>query len=300
MYTKLLVPLDGSATAEKVLPYARSLAEASRLPVELLGVVDQSDVAAHIAAWKARYLHTMVESGIRNSEAYLQRIAQTFINAEVKCTTEQGKPDEVIVAKAGADKNTLISMATHGRSGLDRWLMGSVTEKVLRSTTNPLLLIRAVEDAASDGRANLKSILVPLDGSELAESVLSAVANLAKMLRLQVILLRVYSMPSGAYADDSYYAAHYEEIITAIRDEAVEYLTSKVAAIKTLGVPEVTCITRDGFAAEEIIAAAREIPDNFVAMSTHGRSGVRRWALGSVTETVVRHSGDPVLILRAT
>ena len=106
-------------------------------------------------------------------------------------------------------------------------------------------------------------------------------------------------MPSGAYADDTYYAAHYEEIITTIRDEAVEYLASKVAAIKKLGVAEVSCITRDGFAAEEIIAAAQEIPDNFIAMSTHGRSGVRRWALGSVTETVARHSGDPVLILRA-
>jgi nucleotide-binding universal stress UspA family protein len=300
MYTKILVPLDGSITAEKVLPYVRSLATGLRIPVELLGVVALSEMTAHILIGKARFLDAMIESVARNSEEYLLRVGRSFTVTEVKCTTLKGKPEEVIVREAALDINTLICMASHGRSGINRWLMGSVSEKVLRSTTNPLLLIRAAEEAVSEGQANLKSIVVPLDGSELAESVLSGVTSLSKELGLKVILLRVYSMPAEAYADEGYYETHYEEIITAIRDEAVAYLDSKTEEMRRLGVPEVSCLARDGFAAEEIIGVARETRDNLLAMCTHGRSGVRRWALGSLTETVARHSGDPVLILRAT
>jgi nucleotide-binding universal stress UspA family protein len=300
MYTKILVPLDGSSTAEKVLPYVRSLAAGLRIPVELLGVIALSELTAHLLVGKARFLDAMVEAIARNSSEYLQRIGRSFNGAGVKCITLKGKPDEVIVHQAAVDSNTLICMATHGRSGINRWLMGSVSEKVLRSTANPLLLIRAAEEATSEGQANLKSIVVPLDGSQLAESVLSGVAALANQLGLKVILLRVYSMPSDAYADEGYYETHYEEIITAIRDEAVAYLESKTEEMKRVGVAEVSCLVRDGFAAEEIIGVARDTPDNLLAMCTHGRSGIKRWALGSVTETVARHSGDPVLVLRAT
>ncbi|MGH7928456.1 MAG: universal stress protein, partial [Candidatus Binatia bacterium] len=152
----------------------------------------------------------------------------------------------------------------------------------------------------TEGQEILKSVVVPLDGSELAESVLPTVANLAKELKLEVILLRAYSMPYNAYASgEGYYAINYEEIITALRDAAVAYLENKTAAMKRLGVAEVSYLARDGFAADEIISVARNTSGNLVAMCTHGRSGVKRWALGSVTETIVRHSGDPVLIMRA-
>jgi nucleotide-binding universal stress UspA family protein len=162
------------------------------------------------------------------------------------------------------------------------------------------MLIRAAEKAKIEGRASLKSVVVPVDGSELAESVLPNVIELAKALKLKVILLRAYSMPANAYANEGYYAVNYEEIITAIRDDAVAYLERKCDEMKKLGVTEVSCLARDGFAAEEIIGVAQETPDNLIAMCTHGRSGIKRWALGSVTETVARHSGNPVLVLRAT
>jgi nucleotide-binding universal stress UspA family protein len=191
-------------------------------------------------------------------------------------------------------------MATHGRSGINRWLLGSVTEKVLRGTSNPLLLIRAAEEARAEGQEILRSVVVPLDGSELAESVLPTVANLAKELKLEVILLRVYSMPYNAYASgEGYYAINYEEIITALRDEAIAYLERKTEEMRTLGVAKVSYLARDGFAADEIIGVARNASGNLIAMCTHGRSGIKRWALGSVTETIVRHSGDPVLVMRA-
>jgi nucleotide-binding universal stress UspA family protein len=237
---------------------------------------------------------------MRSSEQYLKGIAETFGGVNVKCAVEKGRSHEIIIEKAAADKGTLVAMATHGRSGINRWLLGSVTEKVLRSTTSPLLLVRAAEEAKTEGQEIFKSIVVPLDGSELAESVLPTVAALANESKLEVILLRAYSMPYNAYASgEGYYAINYEEIITAMRDETVAYLENKTAALKTLGVARISYLARDGAAADEIISVGRNTSGNLIAMCTHGRSGLTRWALGSVTETVVRHSGDPVLVLRA-
>ena len=300
MYTKILIPLDGSKTAEKVLPYARFLAGSLKLPVELLAVVDIVEMATHISADRARYFDTMIEDSVRNSEQYLRGVAGTFTGG-AKCTVEKGKAEQMIIETAAANKGTLVAMATHGRSGINRWLLGSVAEKVLRGATNPLLLVRATEEAKADGGATLKSIVVPLDGSELAEGVLAMVAELAKTLKLAVVLFRAYNIPYNAYASAEGYAAiDYEELLAAMREEAVGYLEKKTEAVKKLGVANVSNVAKEGFAADEIISLARKSPDNLIAMCTHGRSGVKRWMLGSVTETVVRHSADPVLVLRAS
>jgi nucleotide-binding universal stress UspA family protein len=240
----------------------------------------------------------MIEDGIKHSTAYLRGVASTFPGADIKCSVERGRAEEVIVKKGAADTGLLITMATHGRSGLNRFLLGSVAEKVLRGTANPLLLVRATEEATSDGEATLKSIIVPLDGSELAESVLPMVAGVAKKLDLEIELFRAYHIPSYAYAGDEGYAVNYDELVSGVRDEASEYLDKKATELKKLGVAKVSCVTKDGFAGDEIISLARKTPDNLIAMCSHGRSGVQRWVLGSVAETVVRHSGDPVLITR--
>jgi nucleotide-binding universal stress UspA family protein len=301
VFTRILIPLDGSKTAEKVLPYVRFLAGSLKLPVELLAVVDIVEMATHISADRARYLDAMIEDSVRNSEQYLRGVAGTFPGANTKWTVEKGKAEQVIIETAAADKGTLITMATHGRSGINRWLLGSVAEKVLRGGTNPMLLVRATEEGKTDGGATLKSIVVPLDGSELAESVLPTVAELAKTLKLEVVLFRAYSIPYSAYSSaEGYYAVDYEELLKAMREEAVDYLDKKTEAVKKLGIDKVSCVAKEGFAADEIISLSRKSPDNLIAMCTHGRSGVKRWMLGSVTETVVRHSADPVLVIRPT
>jgi nucleotide-binding universal stress UspA family protein len=267
MFTRILIPLDGSKTAEKVLPYARFLAGSLKLPVELLAVVDIVEMATHISADRARHLDTMIEDSVRNSEQYLRGVAGTFPGANTKCTVEKGKAEQVIIETAAADKGTLITMATHGRSGIDRWLLGSVAEKVLRGGTNPMLLVRATEEAKTDGGATLKSIVVPLDGSELAETVLPTVAELAKTLKLAVVLFRAYNIPTSAYAGgEGYYAVDYEELLKAMREEAVDYLEKKAEAVKKLGIDKVSCVVKEGFAADEIISLSRKSPDNLIAM----------------------------------
>jgi nucleotide-binding universal stress UspA family protein len=299
MYTRILIPLDGSKTAEAVLPYARTLARTLKVPVELLGVVDIAALATHMSRGSTRHFDTMIDNSVRRSDEYLKRIATTFPTENVKCTTEKGTTEDVIMAKAGAD-TTLTTMATHGRSGINRFLLGSIAEKVLRAATSPILLIRASEEGKHDGEATLNSVIVPLDGSELAETVLPYVTELAKPLALEVILLRAYKTPANLYATpQDYYPAQYQEIRTELREEAQSYLEKKVEELKQLGVARVSSVIPEGLGADEIIALGRKIPDNLIAMCTHGRSGVGRWVLGSVTENVVRHSGDPVLIVRA-
>jgi len=98
---------------------------------------------------------------------------------------------------------------------------------------------------------------------------------------------------------DAIYLPNLDALLTQLREETGAYLEAKVSEIRGNGIEKVSSIPLVGSGADEIIDLARKTPDNLIAMCTHGRSGVDRWVLGSVTEKVVRHSGDPVLIIRA-
>jgi nucleotide-binding universal stress UspA family protein len=297
MYTRMLIPLDGSQVAEQVLPYARSLAKALTIPVELLEVVDPEVLNLLANPAQGRYIDSLLAERTASCKTYLAGIARSFQGARVQCFTDSGKAEEVIIEKAAADKETLVVMATHGRSGIQRWLLGSVAEKVLHGAANHLLLVRAREEGQIDREAALTTAIVPLDGSPLAEQVLPCVVDLAKKAKLKVVLMRAYALPPAVTADE--YGTYTEEIIKQLEAEALDYLAQKAKEVKGKGVENVESIAGFGYGAEEIIKIGRQTPDNLIAMCTHGRSGIKRWVLGSVTERVVQHSGDPVLIIRA-
>lgn len=297
MYTRMLIPLDGSSVAEQVLPYARSLARTLSIPVELLQAADPEVLALLTDPEHSRYADTVWADKISTGRAYLDAVARSFEGARVQCVVEKGKAEDVVIDKAAADKNTLIVMATHGRSGIQRWLLGSVADKVLHGSPNHMFLVRATEQGKTAGEAVLKTVVVPLDGSALAEQVLPDVVALAKKMALKVVLFRAYALPASVTGDE--FGTYMEELINQIESDAREYLATKVDEVKHNGLNDVVSAVKFGYGADEIISVARETPDNFVAMCTHGRSGVGRWVLGSVTERVVRHSGDPVLIIRA-
>jgi nucleotide-binding universal stress UspA family protein len=160
--------------------------------------------------------------------------------------------------------------------------------------------VRGNEEGRSNGAATLKSIIVPLDGSKLAETVLPRAIDLAKKLSLEIVLTRAYQIPMSAYAGaDAPYHADLDSLLTLVKEEAGAYLEAKVNELRGNGIEKVSSILLLGSGADEIIELAQGTPDNLIAMCTHGRSGVERWVLGSVTEKVVRHSGDPVLVVRA-
>ena len=299
MYSKILVPLDRSKTAENVLPLARCLARSLQIPVELLGVIDIVDMASHLATDQVSIIHTMIDDASRRFAEYLEGIAKNFPGGTVRCTIQTGSAAEAIINSAATDKQTLIALATHGRSGLDRWLLGSVAEKVLRGGSNPTLVVRARDDKnPSWAMATLKRVIVPLDGSELSERILPYVEELAKDLDLEVTLIRVYGGLLAA-GDGFYNPGQIDAFIARLRDESVAYLATKTDDIKRKGLNKVSFAAKEGRDADEIIAMAGETSDTLIAMCTHGRSGVQRWALGSTTERVVRHSDNPVLVVRA-
>jgi nucleotide-binding universal stress UspA family protein len=295
-YSKLLVPLDGSRIAEQVLPYARLLSRALEIPAQLLSVIDLEEVAPLTSRARGRFLDQVMGEKMRESRAYLEAISRSFAGAGARFSVERGKAEDVVIDRAG-EKDTLVAMATHGRSGLQRWFLGSVAEKVLRGAVNHLLLVRATEDGRIEGEATLKMIVAPLDGSGLAEKALPYVAQLAKGLGLEVILMRAYALPPSAVSQD--FGPHLKDFMTELETEARSYLAEKVEELKQKGLTKVSAVVDFGYGAEEIIALGRKTPDNLIAMCSHGRSGIKRWVLGSVTEKVVRHSGDPVLVVPA-
>jgi nucleotide-binding universal stress UspA family protein len=292
MYSKILVPLDGSAMSEGVLPYVRFLARAFEIPVELLHVIDPAQFQPY--------------SPPPQGGDYLNKIAATFAGlAPVQCTVESGNPPGVIVDLAAVKPDTLIAMATHGYTGARRWLMGSVAERVLDATTNHLLLVRPGEgERGSD--AQLKTIVVPLDGSEAAERVLPLVAELARRLKLEVVLLRVvkqlYTAPPEAILPVfGTNVPNLKQLWEEDRLAAERYLTDRTEALRARGVVNVVSVALAGGAdgaAAEIIDLADQTPHSIVAISTHGASRLGRWVIGSVTRRVVRHAAGPVLVMR--
>jgi nucleotide-binding universal stress UspA family protein len=297
VYKRILIPLDGSTTAEQVLPYGRTLARGLKIPIDLLAVIDVRALLTSVS--QARIVDRLLLEETHKSDNYLTRVAKQLPGIHVERAVEQGIAAETIVDKAAKDQSSLIAMATHGRSGLNRWLIGSVAEKVLRATTNPLLLVRATPEGRSDGDASLKSLVVPLDGSELAEVALSSATYLAKKLAVEIYLLRAYTNPYGAFAVGAGpYAVNVDQLMAGLRDETRSYLEANMTALRKQGIEEISYLLQEGSAAEEIVAVAKETADSLIVMSSHGRTGVKRWVLGSVAETVVRHASNPVLLLR--
>src|SRR5689334_8554178 len=129
MYTRILVPLDASTLAEQALPYARAFAHGLGIPVDLVAVVDPEPLSLLVNPDVSRTIDTLVAESVSAMCAYLHRIKQDFDRAPVTELVEIGKPEEVLIEKAAVDKNPLIVMATHGRSGLQRWMLGSVADK---------------------------------------------------------------------------------------------------------------------------------------------------------------------------
>ena len=297
MYEKILVALDGSELSERVLPYARFIAAKLKASVELLHVVDIETPRTPSAAQQIRH-ENLLAAEQRSSLEYLKKIAAAFADTTAtNCAVEIGKPAEVIVDRAATDARMLIAMTTHGRSGIQRWLLGSVADKVLHAAANPLLLIRGADETKKSAALPVQTIMVALDGSPLAELVLPHASELAAKMGLGLVLTRVFGVPTPTFAEE--YGPYVEELWTQVETESQQYLDEIAKRLRGQGLTDVTTKSVPGFATEKLIELASASGETLVAMCTHGRSGVNRWVLGSVTDRVVRHLAGPVLIVRA-
>ena len=189
-------------------------------------------------------------------------------------------------------------MSTHGRNLIARGVLGSVTDKVIHSVSVPVLTItpERARKYQQDASGAMTTLLAPLDGSELAESVLPYVERLALAMSLRVTLVKALRLDnsSSAYLEGMAYATN-AKIQLEVEQESSEYLGKVAAALRDRGVKVDTKVIL-GTPASAIADYSHEIDCDVIAMATHGRSGISRWVLGSVTETLVRTSGSPVLV----
>ena len=284
MFKKILVSLDGSVLAEGILPVVTPLAERLNSTIVLLSVVDPVVNQASVVSRNEKQLEL---------EAVAERLANVKLKYEVRVVV--GSPYPTIVDAADNAGCDLIAMSTHGRGGLSRGVMGSVADQVMRNSHVPTLLVapnRAAE-LRTEGKP-LSKIVGPLDGTPEGERVLPYVEEFASALGLEVVLARVIDTggPYTGLLDD----ARFVETDPAIKEAAREYLETTAAGLRANGVA-VSWKLGEGVPARKLVELAHETAENFVAIATRGHSGIERWLEGSVSEAVVRSSGDPVLVI---
>jgi len=289
MFSEILVPLDGSDAGAQILPLVRALSERLQLPVRLLACV--AGEAHRGAEWVHR---------TDLARDYLAQAATllTAAGVQVEMLVTQGDDPAVQIVSAAQAPHALVVMSSHGHSGVKRWLLGSVTERVLQSTRQPLLIARAHAGDGADEVA-LQTVVVPVDGSTLAEGALPEAVRFARALGASLMLVQ-------ALAGDIDYYLHPESFGGAARDRAEElegqaqdYLAALAERVRNMGATSVETQLLHGDPATVLVDCLSTLPGHLVVMTTHGRSGLGRWVLGSIAGRLARHNDGPVLILPA-
>jgi nucleotide-binding universal stress UspA family protein len=305
MYKRMLVPLDGSALAEVILPYTRELARRIGLDVVLIHIADKKDSETLLLhkAYVDRTADT-IRSDLAKNQKKKSGVPRESQGIKVFGEVIVGYPAEEILRYADENDIDLILMATHGRSGIRRWVIGSVADKVLRSSRVPVLLVRTGIPQHIVDNEWPDTMLVPLDGSGLAELVLPHVAALAKQPNaktVEVTLLIACEPPSmPAFAPPEFLANWGDMAVKQMaksRNSAKKYLTRIEKQLNSAGLT-VSSEVLEGQSAEEIVNYAAKNGSSLIVMATHGRSGLSRWAYGSVAEKVLLAASSPILLVR--
>lgn len=279
MFSKILIPLDGSSLALRILNPLEHLLRATPTEVTLLRVV----------APRSEVDHDQLPAAELDLKAQLKEVQEAIgPGTKVHMVVVRGDPAEQVVRYAKDTGQDLVAMSTHGRTGVDRVVRGSVAERVLRSCEVPVLLCSPLAFAAHH-EARFATILVPLDGSERAERVLPVVERVATAHDSQVKLLRVEPLvvsevPSPILAGSLWDPRPLEQSLEPV-----------VERFERAGLKADACAAY-GVVAAEILRAAEGA--DLLAMTTHGRSGLSRWWFGSVAETVLRQARCPLLVVR--
>ncbi len=302
MQPQILVPLDGSPLAEAILPHAATLARATGSGLTLLRLVPTmvvlNPIAGMVPATVFDYeAQRASEDAVRD---YLHTVAAQLAAPDLPVQTlwSTGDPATAIVAWAAQDPpGRRIAMTTHGRSGLGRWVFGSVAEKVLQGAPAPLLLVRVQEDEAIRRlpARPYRVLLVPLDGSALAERALAQAVPLAQATGATLQLVSIVTgLDDDLEAEPDTAPATPDVAISHMQD----YLASVVARLQPDGVTARAHVIH-GHPVDGILRTADNTEADLIVMATHGRGGLQRLWLGSVALKVTQSAGRPVLLVRA-
>jgi nucleotide-binding universal stress UspA family protein len=268
----IVVPLDGSKLAEIALPYAEELGARTGNNIILITVLDYPD-----EAFRA-YLEKITDITRYHVKKYL--LMPGCKEVEIFSIILNGTPAEAIVNFTCEWDHNLIIMATHGRSGIGRWAVGSVADRVVRTAVNtPVMLIRG-KKARPDihQKRLLRKALMTLDGSLQSQVVIPHVSQLVKKLEMDLILLQVMQNNEN-------------------QKDVEAYLSAQCLELERQGVTA-SYKVRFGSPADEIINFGDELAVDLVAMSTRGKSGIVPWILGSVAQKILLGGSTPLLLVR--
>lgn len=271
MYSTVLVALDGSKNAEKVLPLVEPLLKLGKGRASLIQVLPASEGGPEAAA-----------------QAYLKEVGIRLGRKRIRSEGDivRGDPATAIVRAAEDRKADLVAFTSHGQGGLAQWVFGSVAQKILRGCLRPLLIVRPFQAPAP----RMKRIVVPLDGAQGSAAILRHAVQLSRSFGAPLDLVHV-AAESGVEADDSKLRSWH---LHQKRRMETEFASIERAEPKL----RFRRIFQEGDPATRILEHAEREPGSIIAMGSHGRSGISRWMFGSVSEKVLQAATCPVLIAR--
>ncbi len=306
MQSQILVPLDGSALSETVLPHAAVLARATRRSLILLRAIAPHEVVGPMgggAEMVGDVVDQVWDAAFAAAGEYLETVATRVREWEIEVHTKVVDGDAAGAIVWYVQNNPsikTIAMATHGRSGVGRWIFGSVTEKVLHASPVPLLITRphGEEPARQVLPEAYRAILVPLDGSPFAEQALDQAEVLASTMGARLVLLSVLPGTDGAGFEESVDAEFLLANHEAAEGRMALYLNDTAARLEATGLkvePEIG----HGDPAEGILRVAEQQDIDLTVMATHGRGGLQALWMGGTALKVVQGAVRPVLLVRA-
>jgi nucleotide-binding universal stress UspA family protein len=312
MFKRILVPLDGSALAEAILPEVTELAKLHHAEVLLVRValghafpgVDPTEAQVRV---------------VEEAETYLAAVQRRLVVERIHVDTavRYGQAAEEILDHVRTRQADLIAMSTHGRSGIERWVMGSVAEKVLRASAVPVLLLRARVAAPGDTEAEalaerapvrprpaeevppaIHDILCPVDFSPTSEAALEHAGALAQRLGLRLTVLHVVDHPlyvAGFHIPHPPMEQMHEELI-----QCGQTWVQDLVARKRQFLPATQTAVVLGTPYKEILRYAQTHEVDLIVMGTHGLTGLHRLVVGSTAERIVRLAPCPVFTVRVS
>jgi nucleotide-binding universal stress UspA family protein len=298
MYRTILVPLDGSAFGEHALPLALRIAGQAGATLRLVHVpvaiaYRDNELAADLD------LETRVKA---RENAYLEEVSARLGKVcgirRVIALLDGPIADTVYEQSLSADVD-LVVMTTHGRGPLSRFWLGSVADKLMRRLPQPLLLVRPAEtppDLAHPPAVH--HVLIPLDGTELAEDILDPALELGRLLQADFTLLRAIEpvIVPDVHRGGNAVSGLDPALLQALHSEAQTYLARMAERLRARSVRVQTRVITNCWAAAAILEEAGAQAMHLIALATHGRSGLARLLLGSVADKVVRGASVPVLL----
>ena len=311
----ILVPLDGSALSEAILPHAVAIAQAKKSALLLLQVLEPVFEPIFGAIGLPEYVEEeqlveMRDEQLDSIHHYLEKIASQLRADGLEIYTkviEGNHPATQILWEAEHDPLTLmIAMTTHGRRGIQHWLFGSVAAEVVQVTPRPLLLLRPQESDRSFSVPNFKAaqyqnIIVPLDASAFAEQALDQASELASAMDATLHMISIvphpHMLPIHIHKEKESQALMGAVLHQTELERRTHYLTQKAESFREQGIRVQTDVA-SGHPAEEILRFSAQHKQTLLVMTTHGRSGLRRILLGSVAMKVVQEAHVPVLLVR--